>query len=217
MIEQMQAEPTRSGGRTSRPRHGLTLVVAVVLVAVTACSSSGSPKTSGTTTTSTSAASTTTTSAAATTTTGGAAPTTTAAAATTSTTAPAGATTSTTTAAAQPVLGRVWGPPSQKGYGQVQPAEISNGGDPTGIVTGVTWTSWGSAQAIGHGTSDYVAPGQSNASGTQATATVVAFDLGDCNGVHAYKAIEWYYPQHGQSFRPNDYINICTGAYVGSP
>jgi len=46
---------------------------------------------------------------------------------------------------------------------------------------------------------------------------VVAFDLGTCDGKLMYQAIEWYFPQHGQSFNPNTYQDICTGSYVGNP
>ena len=70
----------------------------------------------------------------------------------------------------------------------------------------------GRAQAVGHGTSTYVAANQNVAEGTQEVATVVAFDLGDCQGTLAYRAIEWYYPQHGDSFNPNQDQNICTGS-----
>ena len=30
-------------------------------------------------------------------------------------------------------------------------------------------------------------------------------------------AVEWYFPQHGGKFDPNNYVNICTGDYVGTP
>jgi hypothetical protein len=113
-----------------------------------------------------------------------------------------------------PVLGMPWGP-YQEGYGLVRPATISNGGDPTGIVSNVTWQSWGGPQAIGIGTSDYVGANQSVAAGTEETATIVAFDVGDCQGKLMYQAVEWYYPQHGQSFSPSTYMDICTGTYVG--
>ena len=113
-----------------------------------------------------------------------------------------------------PTLGQVWDS-GQQGYGEVAPSTIFNGGDPMGLVGNVVWQSWGGAQAIGHGTSDYVAPGVIVADGTLETATVVAFDLGSCNGKQEYQAIEWYYPQHGESFDTNNYINICTGNYVG--
>jgi len=92
---------------------------------------------------------------------------------------------------------------------------ISNGGDPTGVVTGIVWQSWGGTQAVGHGVSDYVSGSQSVAAGTQASATVVAFNLGMCGGRLEYQGIEWYFPEYGATFNPNVYINICTGDYVG--
>ena len=103
-----------------------------------------------------------------------------------------------------------------QGFGQVKPAKIFNGGDPTGLVTHVTWSSWGGAQAQATGTSEYVGPNQSVATGRPETATVVAFDLGNCDGKLMYQAVEWYFPQHGQSFNPRHYENICTGSYVPS-
>jgi hypothetical protein len=103
----------------------------------------------------------------------------------------------------------------QQGYGQVEPKEINNGGDPTGIVTGITWQSWGGSQATGMGTSTYVAPNAITADGQEETATVVAFDLGTCKGQPAYQAVEWYFPQDGQSFSASTYYNDCTGTYVG--
>jgi hypothetical protein len=46
---------------------------------------------------------------------------------------------------------------------------------------------------------------------------VVAFDLGTCDGKLMYQAVEWFFPQHGQSFRPGQYENVCTGHYVPRP
>jgi hypothetical protein len=99
------------------------------------------------------------------------------------------------------------------GFGAVRPAEISLGGDPTGMLTGITWQSWGGAQATGTGTSTYVAPGQSVAQGTQETATVVAYGLGTCKGASAYQEVVWYFPQHGQTPADNggSPIQACTG------
>jgi hypothetical protein len=54
------------------------------------------------------------------------------------------------------------------------------------------------------------------ATGTEETATVVAFDLGMCGDKLMYRAVEWYYPQHGMTFRPQQYEDICTGAYMPS-
>ena len=117
--------------------------------------------------------------------------------------------------AALPVLGRLAGVFTQgQGFGQVKPAEIFNGGDPTGLVTKLTWSSWGGSQAVGSGMSDYVGPGQSVATGKQKPVTVVAFKLGTCHGTLMYKAVEWYFPKEGQAFSPGQYENICSGRYV---
>jgi hypothetical protein len=100
------------------------------------------------------------------------------------------------------------------GFGKVRPTRIFNGGDPTGLVTGISWKSWGSGLAIGEGTSVWVGPRQSVAQGRPAAVTVVAFRLGMCHGKLAYRAVEWYFPQHRQAFNPNRYENICSGSYV---
>ena len=115
--------------------------------------------------------------------------------------------------APQPALGRAGAFPSGIGFGRVKPTEISLGGDPTGILSRVTWHSWGGSQATGTGTSTYVGPGQTAAQGAQETATVVAYDLGTCNGSPAYRQVTWYFPQHGQTPADNGGtpINACTG------
>jgi hypothetical protein len=101
----------------------------------------------------------------------------------------------------------------------VRPTTVFNGGDPTGLVSGIRWSSWGGAQAIGTGRSDYVGPHQSVAAGSQEPARIVAFRLGICRGRRAYDAVEWYFPEHGQHFSPGSYIDACTGGYYegGSP
>lgn len=38
-----------------------------------------------------------------------------------------------------------------RGYGTARPAGLNDNGDPTGIVTGLTWSSWGGANALGAG------------------------------------------------------------------
>ncbi|ALV32230.1 hypothetical protein AS200_09380 [Streptomyces sp. CdTB01] len=112
-----------------------------------------------------------------------------------------------------PLLGTLWSG-NQQGYGLPRPTTIMNGGDPTGLVTGAHWTSWGGKQATGTGTSTY--PTTSVAAGTQEPVNIVAFDLGDCHGTRTYRAIEWYFPGKGGTFDPKNYINICTGDYVTS-
>jgi hypothetical protein len=116
--------------------------------------------------------------------------------------------------AAVPTLGRVAGDFAHgAGFGKVKPARIFNGGDPTGLVTHISWKSWGGGQAIGTGTSVWVGPNQSVAQGRPAAVTVEAFRLGMCHGKLAYRAVEWYFPEHGQSFNPHRYENICSGSY----
>ncbi len=99
------------------------------------------------------------------------------------------------------------------GFGQVKPAVISLGGDPTGVLTGIAWQSWGAGQAMGTGKSTYVGPGQTAAQGTVETATVVAADLGTCKGAPAYQEVTWYFPEQGQTLSTgtNGTIDACTG------
>jgi len=101
-----------------------------------------------------------------------------------------------------------------QGFGQVKPSKIFNGGDPTGLVAHVVWTSWGGARAIATGISDYVGPSQTVAGGRQEPVTVVAFNLGICDSRLMYRAVEWYFPQHKQAFDAGRYEDICTGTYV---
>jgi hypothetical protein len=78
-------------------------------------------------------------------------------------------------------------------------------------VEHLAWSSWGGPSATGTGTAEYVGPGQSVATGIPAQADIVAFDLGTCNGHTAYRAIEWYFPAHGQHFDATRYLDVCTG------
>jgi hypothetical protein len=105
-----------------------------------------------------------------------------------------------------------WGAPAV-GFGEVKPAEISLGGDPTGVLTGITWQSWGGDVATGTGTSTYVGPNQSAAQGVEERATVVASDLGTCGGSTAYQQVKWYFPEQGETLNTgaNSTINACAG------
>ena len=114
-----------------------------------------------------------------------------------------------------PTLGRLAGALIHgSGFGQVKPPEIFNGGDPTGLVSQISWKSWGGSEAIGIGKAEYVGPREVVATGTEESATVVAFNLGKCDGKLMYQAVEWYFPQHGQTFRPSHYENVCSGTYA---
>lgn len=116
----------------------------------------------------------------------------------------------------QIVLGAPWGP-YQSGYGQVAPPDVSNGGDPTGIVSDITWQSWGGETATGTGTSSYQGTAPTVADSVPTPATIVAFNLGDCNGAPSYRAVEWYFPGQGEAFDPETYIDPCTGEYHSPP
>lgn len=116
-------------------------------------------------------------------------------------------------AAPVPVLAGPWAP-GQQGYGHVRPHKIFNGGDPTGLVKMIHWSSWGSRRATGTGTALWVGPNQPVAAGRfEKGARIVLFQLGRCHGRPAYDAIEWYFPEHGQKFSAGTYINACTGTY----
>jgi hypothetical protein len=117
-----------------------------------------------------------------------------------------------TTAAPIPLLGLAWGP-YQEGYGTRQPSTIFNGGDPSGMVTKVHWTGWGTAQATGTGTGWSTLNAPDTAGGHYAKATVIAFNLGTCGGKLVYRDITWFFPAEGDSFDPNTYIDMCDGSY----
>lgn len=101
----------------------------------------------------------------------------------------------------------------EEGYGHAKPSVIYNGGDPEGRIRRIHWSSWGGAQAVGTGISEYVASSQTGVEGRSESARVVLFHLGYCRGRRAYDAVERYFPEHGQQFRPRAYIDSCTGQY----
>ncbi len=113
----------------------------------------------------------------------------------------------------QPTLGRVWAG-NQEGYGTVRPAKVFNGGDPTGRIWNITWSSWGGEQATGTGLANWEPPGAAVAYSVTQPATIVAYDLGTCNGQLMYQAAKWYFPGKGEAFDPAGHYNICTGGYV---
>ena len=91
-----------------------------------------------------------------------------------------------------------------KGFGQVRPREIDVTGDFEGHVLDITWHSWGGPRATGTGRGLWVPrSARSLSQGKLAPVAIVAFDLGPCSGRYAYRSVEWYFPQHGQSFNPS--------------
>jgi hypothetical protein len=98
-----------------------------------------------------------------------------------------------------------------EGFGHVRPRVVSYGGDPTSLVAGVHWSSWGGARAVGQGKADWVWPGWCVACGSVSLpATVVAFGLRTCGGHPAYAHVEWYFPSRGMTFSKTlSTSNIC--------
>ena len=106
-----------------------------------------------------------------------------------------------------PVLGTSWGP-NQQGYGAVAPATVSNGGDPTGLVQHIRWTSWGRPKAVGHGVG--WAPGKIDyASGHPTPVTLIATRLLNCNGTPMYAQLAWLEP-HYSAYRPFGPKGACS-------
>lgn len=97
------------------------------------------------------------------------------------------------TVARLPKLGsKVFAGRSGIGWGAYRPSEISNGGDPTGIVQAIHWDSWGGPTAVGFGTGWYVGPKSIVADGTPGRTELRASDLGHCTtgGPLAYQHLE---------------------------
>ena len=141
---------------------------------------------------------------------------------TTTTTVPATTTVppTTTTTGAAPTLGSAaWGQAlgsyaGISGFGEVAPSSYSLGPvAESPHVDSISWSNWGAPQAMGQGQA-IDGNGQSGpiSSWPVVTATVVAFDLGTCDGsTPAYQKVTYYFPQNGQTFDPNSGTNACTG------
>jgi len=98
--------------------------------------------------------------------------------------------------------------PYMKGYGTARPSAISAGGDGSGDVEDITWDSWGGAQATGTGTASYGAGSYGTCPAWMAAhpgkdcnlrVPIVAYRLTNCGGHQGYSAVEWYFPQVGQT------------------
>ncbi|MGB8651005.1 MAG: hypothetical protein WCD35_10130 [Mycobacteriales bacterium] len=115
---------------------------------------------------------------------------------------------------AQIVLGRPWaGPAAQEGLGVVKPNHVNFGGDPTGDFARLSWETWGGSTATGTGYTIYIPPGSAYLRGRTEKGKIVAFDLGTCHEVQAYRAMTFYFPQHHETFNPDpaQADNICDG------
>jgi len=85
-----------------------------------------------------------------------------------------------TVAQRAPVLGaKSFAGQNGVGWGTYKPREIYNGGDPSGMVTDIDWTGWGTADAVGYGKTSIFKPGGGYFPGL-ARAELRATALGHC-------------------------------------
>lgn len=95
-------------------------------------------------------------------------------------------------------------PPNGSGYGTAAPSNINNGGSRTGAVDNIVWSGWGTARATGTGTGFNSQGDMMRGAPATKSVQVVAYDLGDCNGVTAYRRI-----YVGPSFTESGSMDIC--------
>jgi hypothetical protein len=76
------------------------------------------------------------------------------------------------------------------GWGTPHPSKIFNGGDPSGLVTHIHWSSWGGATASGHGLNAIFKP-NGGYYGKLVTIDLHAYDKGRCTsrGPIAYRRL----------------------------
>lgn len=110
----------------------------------------------------------------------------------------------------EPVLGTASSAPHSRGLGDARPALVDLGGaSSTGVIEDVTWRDWGGPTANGTGVAAYVAPGAPLASATREVATLVADDLGTCDGHPAYRTLGFSFPAHGESAGARPPLDLC--------
>ena len=91
---------------------------------------------------------------------------------------------------AVPVLGsKQFSDPYGAGFGHPEPEIIFNGGDPSGEVSEIHWTSWGGQVAIGYGRNPIFRP-QGGYYRKLGRVELRASKLGKCVGKPAYTRLE---------------------------
>jgi hypothetical protein len=88
-----------------------------------------------------------------------------------------------------------------KGFGLVKPKTVFLGGDPTGLVTKLTWNSWGSPVTVGTGTGYYPPPGNPVVAAVKVRVTLDASKLGTCKGHKAYKRLSFTFHYKGKAIK----------------
>lgn len=100
------------------------------------------------------------------------------------------------TASSPPVLGAKAYAPNGSGFGTAHPKLFHNGGDPSGLVSHITWKHWGAASAYGTGKNALFRP-EGGYYSKLATIKLRAYDLGRCPGSQrrAYRRLKYRVPQ----------------------
>lgn len=85
-----------------------------------------------------------------------------------------------------PVLGSpAFATPYGEGWGSAKPRRLYNGGDPSGLVREIRWTSWGGAAAYGYGINSIFKP-KGGYYPQPVIVEVRAQNLGKCGSQSAY-------------------------------
>ena len=121
-----------------------------------------------------------------------------------------------TTTDKQVVLGSsAFAKPAGSGFGTPHPSSISNGGDPSGLVTNIHWTGWGARVADGTGLNAILQP-QGGYYAQRVTIELRASSLGRCTrtGPRAYQELDVREPSRpggrvGPWFRWSGHVNLC--------
>ena len=58
--------------------------------------------------------------------------------------------------------------------------------------------------------STWVWPGTCTGCNGRTSTRIVAFQLAQCHGHRSYNAMEWYFPQYGDTFRRDRYVDTCS-------
>ncbi|UIJ35377.1 hypothetical protein [Allobranchiibius sp. GilTou73] len=124
-----------------------------------------------------------------------------------------------TSSAGVPTLGlEGWGTgvPNTRGFGDVRPHVIDNGGDPTGMVQDVTWSNWGGPTADGRGFGYFVPANEPVAGSMRVPAQIRAYDLTTCGGHPAYRHVTWWFPSKGETYKSalahtTEAYDLCDG------
>jgi hypothetical protein len=99
----------------------------------------------------------------------------------------AGVLATTASSANSPIVlgGKVYGGEYGEGWGTARPKTIYNGGDPSGLITHVHWSSWGGAVAHGRGRNPIFKP-HGGYYRHPVVALLKAKRIGTCEGRRAY-------------------------------